>query len=570
MDKGWRTGRERFKYYKPERWSRWPFAPLEQVEETGAVVNEPPGGMPPTEAVFTTTNSIELSWERYESRPDVPGDAADGYHLDICHLCPIDGPGEWMRAYKGNRTGFTVRGLMITRDLLARVRAYNRKGGGEWSEVRRYRVQQRPPKPPVEHPRMPALWRCMDIEDVIKQEKLDEGDGAGGISSDCSFALLGLLNAMHSHRTTIKVAWRYYTLVGSSGRQDADSDDSMNMQQFLHFAKSTSLLSEKEGMVGSDVDRIFLRSIRGEGEKSPHTLAVQQAMAEFEIGDDNGAKASAPAAASEWSKARGALKTGALKATGKSMLQHQFVAGLVRLANLRFASHPSLMDRFNFMCSEFLTRHVIDELDLLHDAFSKLMNLQVCASVSMPVLPCDRSLDAAPLAQPACQPQLTHRPNVPLLRSRDRPSLSRISAVATYALHTRAQPYLAVANKRKAAVERVFVVYAAADKSMGNAAASSTMNFREMSELCEDTKMFEGKVYTPCVSCPVSSTWAVVAVARMLARSPLQASSLSPSLDAHACTPCRSRCAIWSTPFHVSISRTTSTYRLISRIPPPS
>ena len=50
MDKGWQTGRERFKYYKPERWSRWPFAPPEQVEETGAVVNEPPGGMPPTEA----------------------------------------------------------------------------------------------------------------------------------------------------------------------------------------------------------------------------------------------------------------------------------------------------------------------------------------------------------------------------------------------------------------------------------------------------------------------------------------------------------------------------------------
>jgi hypothetical protein len=205
------------------------------------------------------------------------------------------------------------------------------------------------------------------------------------------------------------------------------------MQQFLHFAKQTGLLSEKHGgMIGSDVDRIFLRSVRppAEGESNPHSVAVQDAMAEIEVGDAEAqAKVSAPAAAVEWAKARGAVKTGTIKVAGKNMLQHHFVGGLVRLANLRFASRPSLMDRLDTMCSEFLTRHVIDELDLLHDAFSKLIGLQ---------------------------------------------------------------PYLAVYQRRKASLERVFAVYAAADKSLGAVSASSTMNIREMSEFCDECKLFDG------------------------------------------------------------------------------
>lgn len=40
------------------------------------------------------------------------------------------------------------------------------------------------------------------------------------------------------------------------------------------------------------------------------------------------------------------------------------------------------MDRMNYMCSEFLSKHVHEELDLLHDAFSELMKCQPYVAVT--------------------------------------------------------------------------------------------------------------------------------------------------------------------------------------------
>ena len=189
MERGFTTGHERFKYSQPVRWSRWPFAPVEVAAETGSRAEVPPGPMPPPDEVFVTTNTVEVDWPAYTLRTDVPGDVFDGYHLDIAHLCPIDGPGEWQRAYKGNRQAYVIRGLSLIKDVLCRVRAYNGKGGGEWSEVRRFRVLKKPPPKLVEHRQMPPRWRTVEIEDVIKATTQEVAPNTGyyTLCSPCSW-----------------------------------------------------------------------------------------------------------------------------------------------------------------------------------------------------------------------------------------------------------------------------------------------------------------------------------------------------------------------------------------------
>lgn len=206
-----------------------------------------------------------------------------------------------------------------------------------------------------------------------KDEKLHELESNGQVSMDLHLALQGLMLAFHEHRTTIKLAFRYYTLVGASVSKD-DDQDSMTMQQvtmqgmartpwtslaprsslaeasvltsplirapaciqFLNFAKSTHLLSEKEGMIGSDVDRIFMRSVRAtpEGDAAKLYNATVEAMGEMEFGD---ADTPAGGGDKEWVKAKAGIKS--IKSKGNNMMQHHFVGGLVRLSNCRFASH---------------------------------------------------------------------------------------------------------------------------------------------------------------------------------------------------------------------------------------
>ena len=55
------------------------------------------------------------------------------------------------------------------------------------------------------------------------------------------------------------------------------------------------------------------------------------------------------------------------------------------------------------------------------------------------------------------------------------------------------QPLLAVYARRKDECEKIFAFYAAADKSLENVKQSSTMNIREMSELCDDAKLYDNK-----------------------------------------------------------------------------
>ena len=91
---------------------------------------------------------------------------------------------------------------------------------------------------------------------------------------------------------------------------------------------------------------------------------------------------------------------------------------------------PHLPNRLRAFCQELLEPHVHDELELLHDAFSKLMQLQ---------------------------------------------------------------PYTGVYNRRRALVEPVFRYYAGVDITLGNEKKLATMNVRELSELCDDAHLFDGK-----------------------------------------------------------------------------
>lgn len=420
MERGFRAGHERYKIFPAARWSRWPFNDRQEEQETGPSVNEVPGGMPPTSMVTRTPSTIEVGWPAYEVRADVPSDRADGYVLESASLCPISGPADWndcqwKRAYKGNKCSYTFRGCTLHHDVLVRVRAFNAKGGGAWSVIGRYRVEKPPPPARMEHPDIPQSWYMMDIEDVVKSEGLmDEPELR-------TLQLNSLFSALHAHRSKIKVAFRYYSLMGGSSSKDDDAD-SMTMSQFLNFVRAAKLLDY--GVIPSDVDRMFVRSIRDLDRR-----AVAAAP--------SAAPAAAPAAAapsdSEWKKAKGAVKAVSVFKTQKGgvMYQQHFVGGLVRLANVCFnGARPNVAERVDMLIDQVLAPHVDGELDLLHDAFSRLMELQ---------------------------------------------------------------PMRAVYGRRRAECDRVFIYYSAADKSLEHVRHSTTMNIREMAELCDDAGLYDAK-----------------------------------------------------------------------------
>ena len=438
LERGFQAGTDKWKHWHPARWSKWPFADPDAEEYSGPQPTEPPGLLPPTTLSHVTINSVELEWPAYEPRPGVLADVIDGYYLEVSHLCPIEGPGPWLRAYKGTKRSHTVKGLTIAKDILVRVRAYNRRGGGEWSEERRYRVLAPPPPKLVEHRQVPGAWRLIDIEDVIKDNNLVEG------SNMMEQVVQGLFEQLHAFRTPLKLAFRYYALIGASSSRDDDAD-SMSMQQFLLFSRAMRLLDDPAHgssatgkIILSDIDRIFVRSSRdvdGKG-ASPAFAALAAAPAADEgLADEGGGGGSGGGAEKEWAKARNTVKAvGALKAPpkakGNKLLQHHFIGGVIRLACLRYAAMPHLPNRLRAFCQELLEPHVHDELELLHDAFSKLMQLQ---------------------------------------------------------------PYTGVYNRRRALVEPVFRYYAGVDITLGNEKKLATMNVRELSELCDDAHLFDGK-----------------------------------------------------------------------------
>ena len=231
-DRGFMEAATRFKYVPVQRWARWPFVPIEEVVETGRHVTEPPAPIGPPVLLRATPRSVLVGWDAYEPRIDVPYDCADGYQVETAHLCPLDGQAAWVRAYRGRNTKVELSGLNETRDILVRIRPYNRKGCPEWSAVRCFHVAMPPRPEPVELDSMPMTWWGIDIDDLAKQERLADGSRA------LERAMEALFTTMHAHRSALKIAFRYYSLIGATAAS-LEAGGLMTATQFVNFVKAS-------------------------------------------------------------------------------------------------------------------------------------------------------------------------------------------------------------------------------------------------------------------------------------------------------------------------------------------
>ena len=453
LDWGFHTSAEHFKYVPPARWARWPFDERVQRDQTARRRIEPPGTMPPPICARRTLSTLLIDWPEYVPRPDIEDDGCDGYTLEMAGMCPLDGPSAWRRVAHGAKLTALLRGIGPERDVLLRVRAYNNKGGGPWSDVTRTRVLMPTREPPKELETIPESWWALDIDDLLKQMKLEEGTMATQSAMESLFAVL------HEYRSAIKIAFRYYSLVGSSGV--GESAGLMYSTQFLNFVKGASdLLNDASPVrfIVSDVDLIYKRSIRelsaeaaaatpigysvknvpgapGRKKSSELSDAAVLRILSADVshsggdGDDQEERSGdAGGGGLEWRKTKNALKVTALigkKGGSNLMNQQQFVAGLLRLASRRYERLPSLGARVRALLEDQIVGHVTIELDLVNDSFSRQMAMQ---------------------------------------------------------------PMAAVLRKHRADCERFFRYYAGVDKSLG--AETTTMNMRELLALCEDARLF--------------------------------------------------------------------------------
>ena len=436
---------QEFKYIPPQRWAKWPFVEVESNKDAGRVFSQPPGEMEPVFFVHHTESAIEVGWSEYTIRPDVDYDGYEVYHVEACKLCPIDGPAPWRRIYSGKACSHVLRGLDKYADALVRVRAHNSKGPGPWSEVRRFGVFVPPRPEPTELREIPTAWWGIDIDDLIRgnsrgRHRLEDG------TERFEQEMENIFDTLHTHRSAIKIAYRYYSLLGASGSKDgSEGAGLMNATQFLNFAKALDLSDGRTTPV-KDVDLNYKRSTRevdlGKDEFEVARIAsmavsamskglVSQASpVETAVGDSSSdTDARNRSLSKHWRQARDASRaTNAFKkgATGTMMAQHQFVGGLLRLAYERYPHILSISGRMHELCTRFVVRHVYDELDLLNDPFSVLVPKQ---------------------------------------------------------------PLLAALRKHRAPLEKIFVYYAAQDVSLG--AEKTTMNLRELMVLCEDGALID-------------------------------------------------------------------------------
>ena len=456
LDWGFHTSAEHFKYVPPARWARWPFDERVQREQTARRRHEPPGTMPPPVCARRTLSTLLIEWPEYVPRPDIEDDGCDGYTLEMAGLCPLDGPSAWRKVAHGAKLTALLRGIGPERDVLLRVRAYNNKGGGPWSDVTRTRVLMPTREPPKELETMPESWWALDIDDLLKQMKLEEGTMATQSAMESLFAVL------HEYRSAIKIAFRYYSLVGSSGV--GESAGLMYSTQFLNFVKGASdLLNDASPVrfIVSDVDLIYKRSIRelsaeaaaatpigysvknvpgAPGRKKSSELSdaavLRMLTGSADVshsgggggGDVEEGSGDAGGGGLEWRRTKNAFKVTALigkKGGSNLMNQQQFVAGLLRLASRRYERLPSLGARVRALLEDQIVGHVTIELNLVNDSFSRQMAMQ---------------------------------------------------------------PMAAVLRKHRADCERFFRYYAGVDKSLG--AETTTMNMRELLALCEDARLF--------------------------------------------------------------------------------
>jgi len=381
LQRAMRTATTLFKYNEPVRWSSWPFEPRppQTIERWGNIYRKQPL-KPPDQVVELTkvlceTRSVTATWLKNERRH--ANDVVDGYELQFAEMSVLDDRlSAWQTVQSGPENVGKVGGLQPRTDVHLRVRAFNAAGVGPWSDVLIMTTEEERKKELQEIQEIPDSWRTIELDDLLKTDD-------GGREWE------RLLVVLQRHRAAIKIVNRYYSLVGASSRGD-DHPGTMNMSQFLAFVKGVGLKG-KEPI--SDIDRIFLRSIRqtfGKDEPSPGSEAAGVSPLFAKVTDADacdivggGAAESGDASAardSKWRKAKKAVAVSAAigksaqKKAGNAMHQHQFVAALIRLSAMKGSPGMWLSQRLDMICKESIAPHVYEDLKLVNDAFSEFMS----------------------------------------------------------------------------------------------------------------------------------------------------------------------------------------------------
>lgn len=222
---GFDTATTLFKTEYKHRWAKWPFHPVEEAEETGTYrrrVLEPPPPIGPPQLMSAEARALEIAWDASAD------EALKGYEVEAREISPLTGAGPWRVVYKGDRLRHRLDRLAALSEWELRVRPYNKAGEAEWSEPLAAALPE--VKEVLEEiAEIPPAWRTINIDDLLKEHAK-----GGGEAPQRSWH--GLVDRMHAHRATLKIAFRFYSLAGSGGSTDEDPD-TMIMQQFLNFAK---------------------------------------------------------------------------------------------------------------------------------------------------------------------------------------------------------------------------------------------------------------------------------------------------------------------------------------------
>ena len=357
------------------RWTRWPFGPRDGGGASGPTGGKRPSRLPPPWPGWVTAAAAAMEWEASPA-----AECVSGYEVEVSEVNALDGRQPWRRVCRGTPTQCTVKALgREVSGLCARVRAYNGHGRGEWSEPSAP-LALRPREVAVrrEIEELPAAWLHVDLAGLADFRDANE---------ECFVAAAkeGLLRALHSHRTAIKVAFRYYALAGISSVDD--DPNTMTLLQFGNFVRGAGLI-DAHYIRGSDVDRIFLRAVRvlpagpdGSGGGGGSSSGGTSTGGGGGSGTADGVLASALAAtgiklAKDWRKAKSAVHVTALLSRGANLMsQVQFVGALVRLSAARFVEDDSLSlgEKLARLVTEYVGPHVLNELQLLDDAFGATM-----------------------------------------------------------------------------------------------------------------------------------------------------------------------------------------------------
>jgi len=152
----------------------------------------------------------------------------------------------------------TVSGLLEDNEYAVRARAVNGRGSAEWSEEL---VAQTAPEQEAEggDVEIPPAWLELrpHIQDLLKaatKAAAAESEHSPGVSADWQWQ--GLVDAMRRHQDSLKLFFRFYSLLAST---DANPND-MSMTQFRNFAKDAHVMCS--GMVKADIDNQFVRANR--------------------------------------------------------------------------------------------------------------------------------------------------------------------------------------------------------------------------------------------------------------------------------------------------------------------